>query len=107
MTDQRLYDEMVAYAARHEHDALADTMRGYGRPPYDDVWGYAFVMGYYDKLEPYPEWEHFRNTGPGVFAYTGHRQVGAPRTRSPRVPRGTIRTRVGGPTVKELRGRVA
>jgi pimeloyl-ACP methyl ester carboxylesterase len=67
-TDQRLYDDMLAYAARTDDDSLADTMRGYGEPPYDDVWGYAFVMGYYDKLEPYPEWEHFQRTSPGVFA---------------------------------------
>jgi pimeloyl-ACP methyl ester carboxylesterase len=67
-TDQRLYDDMLAYAARNDDDALTAAMRGYGRPPYDDVWGYAFVMGYYDKLEPYPEWEHFRETSPGVFA---------------------------------------
>jgi len=74
-TDQRLYEDMLAYAARTEDDALADTMRGYGKPPYDDVWGYAFVMGYYDRLEPYPEWEHFQNTSPGVFA-TGADEFG-------------------------------
>jgi proline iminopeptidase len=68
VTDQRLYDDMLAYAARNDDDSLAGTMREYGRPPYDDVWGYAFVMGYYDTLEPYPEWERFRETSPGVFA---------------------------------------
>ncbi|MDQ1295102.1 MAG: proline iminopeptidase, partial [Actinomycetota bacterium] len=35
------------------------TMRGYGRPPYDDPLAYALVMAYYEKIEPYdPPWDY-------------------------------------------------
>jgi pimeloyl-ACP methyl ester carboxylesterase len=54
-TDSRLYDAVLAHAAATHDEALARTMRGYGRPPYRDPLGYATVMAYYDVLEPYSE----------------------------------------------------
>jgi pimeloyl-ACP methyl ester carboxylesterase len=54
-TDNRLYDDVLAYAARTGDRALADRMRSFGRPPYRDTLGYAFVMGYYEKIEPYTD----------------------------------------------------
>jgi proline iminopeptidase len=49
-TDRLLYDDMLAYAERTGDEAAAATMRGYGPPPYADVFANAYVMGYYDRL---------------------------------------------------------
>jgi proline iminopeptidase len=49
-TTQRLHAEMLAYAERTNDPGLAEKMHAYGNPPYDDIYAYAFVMGYYDKL---------------------------------------------------------
>ena len=29
---------------------MCDRLRGYGAPPYEDVFAYGYVMGQYDKL---------------------------------------------------------
>ncbi|MDQ1292175.1 MAG: proline iminopeptidase, partial [Actinomycetota bacterium] len=58
-TDSRLYDDVLDYATRTGNDDLLRTMRGYGRPPYDDPLAYALVMAYYEKIEPYdPPWDY-------------------------------------------------
>lgn len=49
-TDRLLYDDVLAYAARTNDTALAETMRGFGPPPYRDIWAYATVMGQYEHL---------------------------------------------------------
>lgn len=53
-TDRRLYYDVLDLAKRNGDEALAAKMRGYGEPPYQGIWGNAFVMGYYDALgSPY------------------------------------------------------
>ncbi|MFN2163355.1 MAG: alpha/beta fold hydrolase [Candidatus Promineifilaceae bacterium] len=53
-TDRRLYEDLLDYAERSGDELLASKMLAYGPPPYDDLYAYAFVMGYYDKLyRPY------------------------------------------------------
>jgi pimeloyl-ACP methyl ester carboxylesterase len=54
-TDQRLYHDVLALAEKTGEAALADKMRAYGEPPYQDVpYANAFVMGQYDRLsQPY------------------------------------------------------
>lgn len=49
-TDTRLYHDVIAYAERTGDTALADKMRAYGPPPYQDFWAYGVVMEQYDKL---------------------------------------------------------
>jgi pimeloyl-ACP methyl ester carboxylesterase len=49
-TDRRLYYDVVDYAARTGNAELAAEMEAYGEPPYEDVYAYAFVMGYYEAL---------------------------------------------------------
>jgi pimeloyl-ACP methyl ester carboxylesterase len=62
-TDSRLYDDVLAYAAKTGDDDLARTMRSFGRPPYRDPLAYAFVMGYYEKLAPFTEPAAYRALG--------------------------------------------
>lgn len=50
-TDQRIWADLRGWArARDERDVLRELDR-VGEPPYDDPLTYAWVMGYYDKLE--------------------------------------------------------
>ncbi|HEX5192069.1 MAG TPA: alpha/beta hydrolase [Solirubrobacteraceae bacterium] len=49
-TDQQLYRDVLALAARTRDTGLAEEMRSYGPPPYDSVWAYGLVMSQYDKL---------------------------------------------------------
>jgi proline iminopeptidase len=49
-TDRRLYDDLLKYANRTGDEALADKLLAYGEPPYQDLYAYALVMGYYEKL---------------------------------------------------------
>jgi proline iminopeptidase len=53
-TDRRLYDDLLDYAQRNGDETLSRQMQAYGPPPYQDLYAYTFVMGYYDKLySPY------------------------------------------------------
>ena len=53
-TDRRLYDDVLDYATRTDNEALAEQMQAFGEPPYEDMYAYAFVMGYYEALyKPY------------------------------------------------------
>lgn len=52
-TDQRLFQDMLDYATATDDTELYETMQNYGEPPYDDAYAYAFVMGYYDRLQPF------------------------------------------------------
>ncbi|MBK8905290.1 MAG: alpha/beta fold hydrolase [Anaerolineaceae bacterium] len=53
-TDRLLYYDVLAYADRAGDEALAEKMLAYGEPPYQDMYAYAFVMGYYEALyKPY------------------------------------------------------
>lgn len=55
VTDQRLYQDMLALAEQKGDADLANQMRAYGEPPYEDIpYANAFVMGYYPQLyKPY------------------------------------------------------
>ncbi len=53
-TDRRLYYDVLDLAERTGDDALKEQMLAFGEPPYEDVYGYGFVMGQYEKLyRPY------------------------------------------------------
>jgi pimeloyl-ACP methyl ester carboxylesterase len=52
-TDQIMYDESLAYAARSGDEAFAGVLRGIGRPPYDDPLHYPLA------LSSNPEWSDF------------------------------------------------
>ena len=74
-TDVRIYDGLVAFAARTGDEALAGRLRELGRPPYNDVFANAFVMEQYEKLEPHYTFipaveqigdQHFREMGRGA-----------------------------------------
>lgn len=52
-TDRLLYRQLVAYADRTGDRRLRDRLTDMGEPPYRDVLDYAFVMQYYDAVEPY------------------------------------------------------
>jgi pimeloyl-ACP methyl ester carboxylesterase len=73
-TDRVLYHQLLDYADRTGDAGLRDRLRAYGEPPYRDVLAYAFVMQYYDLIEPYqhnPEFEHARGTSgffPGEYS---------------------------------------
>jgi hypothetical protein len=41
---------VLDYAARTGNEELTAQMEAYGEPPYEDVYAYAFVMGYYEAL---------------------------------------------------------
>ncbi len=74
-TDRRLYRQMIDYATRTGDETLAETTRGYGEPPYGDVFAYAVVIEHYDDLEPYTQTETFRKgtsgiAGTGVSEYS-------------------------------------
>lgn len=49
-TDRLLYQDVLDLAAQTSDKALAQKMRAYGEPPYQDVLAYPFVMGQYDRL---------------------------------------------------------
>ncbi len=54
VTDRLLYYDVLAYAGRTGDAALTEKMLAYGEPPYEDMYAYAFVMGYYEALyQPY------------------------------------------------------
>jgi proline iminopeptidase len=52
-TDQRLFQDMLDYATATGDSSLYETMVAFGEPPYEDIYAYAHVMGYYDALQPF------------------------------------------------------
>lgn len=63
-TDRLLYYDVLEYAAQTGDEALAAEMRAFGEPPYSDIYGYAFVMGQYEKLyKPYTPPQAFLEKG--------------------------------------------
>jgi proline iminopeptidase len=76
-TDRRIYRDLMAQAQRTGDTAVVDTLREFGPPPYEDVYGNAYVMQQYEALEPDYSLipavekigeEHFSEMGPwGVF----------------------------------------
>lgn len=52
-TDRQIYQDVLALAAKTGDTALADKMRAYGEPPYQDMpYANAFIFGLYDRLAP-------------------------------------------------------
>jgi pimeloyl-ACP methyl ester carboxylesterase len=52
-TDQRVYDDLLAYAASSGDTALADKLADIGAPPYRDIpWANANLLAWYDHLYP-------------------------------------------------------
>ncbi|HEX5414923.1 MAG TPA: alpha/beta fold hydrolase, partial [Chloroflexota bacterium] len=75
-TDRLIYRGLLAYAANHHDNGLASKLRGYGAPPYKNVYAYGFVMGNYDKLagdytEPKAYTEALDKAGVGPFGVLG------------------------------------
>jgi proline iminopeptidase len=75
-TDRGIYHDLLAYAARQHNPGLASRMRGYGLPPYKNVYAYAFVMTQYDKLagdytEPKAYTDALDKAGVGPFGVLG------------------------------------
>jgi proline iminopeptidase len=53
-TDQRLYYDVLDYAARTGDEDTTAQMLAYGEPPYQDLYAYVYVMALYEKLyKPY------------------------------------------------------
>ena len=67
-TDQLLYEEMLTYARASGDSGTEQRMLAYGRPPYKDVFANAFVMSYYDALNPHrsPQAYEDRITASGI-----------------------------------------
>ncbi len=49
-TDRIIYNDMLAWADEHDAD-LASQLRGFGPPPYADVWAYGVVVANYGRIE--------------------------------------------------------
>lgn len=50
-TDRIIYEDLLAYAEANGDTGLANTLRGFGPPPYEDIWAYAFVAQHYELIE--------------------------------------------------------
>lgn len=75
-SDRIIYQQVVDLAARTNDVALAERMRDYGPPPYRDMYAYAFLIGYYDKIEPYARTGYFITEGPAGIDGTGEPEYG-------------------------------
>ena len=75
-TDRLIYRGLLAYAEEHHDSGLAGKLRGYGEPPYESVYAYAYVMTQYDKLageytEPKAYRDALRKAGVGPWGILG------------------------------------
>ena len=50
VTDQMIYDDLLAWADASGDEDLAAILRESGPPPYESLWTYGEVMMHYDKL---------------------------------------------------------
>jgi proline iminopeptidase len=66
-SDQRIYAQSLDYAARTHDPALPQQMRAWGEPSYRDIYANAFLIEYYDKLEPCAKTRYFETQGPGAW----------------------------------------
>ncbi len=63
-TDLRISRDLLAYAERTGDGDLANKLRDYGEPPYDDVWAYGYVMEHYELIETdYDPPAHYEERG--------------------------------------------
>lgn len=51
LTDQRIYEDLLAEARRRGDNGLADQLEGFGPPPYADLWAYGEIMQNYPLIE--------------------------------------------------------
>lgn len=49
-TDKLIYEDMLAWADEND-SGLAEQLRGFGPPPYGDMWAYGVVMTNYGRIE--------------------------------------------------------
>jgi len=75
-SDRIIYQQVLDYAAVIDDQALTDRMLDYGPPPYRDMYAYAFLIGYYDKIGPYPKTAYFETQGPAGVDGTGAVEYG-------------------------------
>jgi proline iminopeptidase len=75
-SDQIIYQDMLAYAARAGDTRLADNLRRWGEPPYRDLYAYANQIQYYDKIGPYPKTLWFTSHGPSGLDGNGAVEYG-------------------------------
>ncbi len=75
-SDRIIYQQVLDYAARTNDQSLADRMRDFGPPPYRDMYAYAFLIEYYDKIGPYPKSTYFETQGPDGIDGTGAVEYG-------------------------------
>jgi pimeloyl-ACP methyl ester carboxylesterase len=75
-TDRVIYREVLDYARRTGDAALAERMRAWGEPPYADVYAYAFLLEYYDVLNPYERTAHFTTHRPSGLDGNGVPEYG-------------------------------
>ena len=52
VTDQIIYDDLLAWAEANNDGDLAAMLRESGPPPYESLWTYGEIMMHYDKLTP-------------------------------------------------------
>ncbi len=51
LTDQRIYEDLIAEARRQGDDGLVDQLESFGPPPYADLWAYGVIMQNYPLIE--------------------------------------------------------
>jgi pimeloyl-ACP methyl ester carboxylesterase len=75
-SDRVIYGDVLEYAARNHDTALADRMRAWGEPPYADIYAYAFLIEYYDKIGPYPKSDYYQTHRPSGLDGNGASEYG-------------------------------
>jgi pimeloyl-ACP methyl ester carboxylesterase len=75
-SDQIIYRDMVDYAARTGDTALAAKLRGWGEPPYRDLYAYANQIEYYDRIGPYAKTDWYTSHGPSGLDGNGADEYG-------------------------------
>ncbi len=74
--DTKLYEMVLEHAAATGDTDLAEQMREFGPPPYDNINAYGVVLMLYDDLAPYPKTEYFQTQGPPGVDGTGAAEYG-------------------------------
>ncbi|MEZ5115106.1 MAG: alpha/beta hydrolase [Candidatus Nanopelagicales bacterium] len=75
-TDRRINAAARDLAARTGDVALAEQVRSWGPPPYDDVYAYGALVTLYDRLEPYDRSDYFSSHRPGGIDGNGASEYG-------------------------------
>lgn len=51
LTDQRIYEDLLAEARLRGDDDLVEQLEDFGPPPYEDLWAYGVIMQHYHLIE--------------------------------------------------------